>query len=509
MFSVQDLIRKYSTNVTECKAEGSFRAGRPAGGVCIINEQREKPLSPQGTSKHLQIGVRIDNALRLKKADLPFDLSDLLKKTLTFDNPQFLRQQRFGQFPPKAQRHLFGIWEEGDDLVLSRGFKRELIRIFHANRLPFSITDKTRQFAKVDFNFSGDLNGNQAEAARAAAQHQFGIVLGRPASGKKVLALKLICDRRLPALVIVRSKSRLYQWRNTADRFLGLKGPDIGLIGDGSKRLGGKLTIAIDRTLYRMIDELKEIIGFIIVDQCHTANLKIFTRAISSFDCSFMLGLSNSVERPDGLTKLMMAYIGPLLAEIRPAETLDGLEGSRPHAIIRRTGFVFNYREDYGELVSALCADQRRNQLITTDILQETAARNRLSLVLSERIDQLSILRQQLAASYVNSELLTSLTPVGKKREILNSIERRKLPVVLVTAKGIHDITAHAFDALFLASPLRLGDHLMQILGKLQANNNRSRSGIIYDYLDEPGVLKASLNRRMKAYRSIGSAIMR
>ena len=301
----------------------------------------------------------------------------------------------------------------------------------------------------------------------------------------------------------------MYAWRNTAGRFLGLEDHSIGLIGDGFKRVGEKLTVAIDRSLYRMVDEIKKSVGFIIVDRCHTANLKIFFKAISSFDCPFMLGLSTSVERTDGLTKLMMAYLGPLVAEIRPVETLDGLEGSRPQALIRRTAFVFDYRENYSDLISALCADQRRNQLIAADILQETATRGGLSLVISERIEHLKILQRLLAASFVKSEMLTSLTPASERREVLDRIERKKLLVVLMTAKGIPDCNIHSIDALFVASPLRSGDHLMLMLGKLVLDKRRKSPGIIYDYLDEPGVLKASLNGRLKAYRSIGAVMGR
>ena len=54
----------------------------------------------------------------------------------------------------------------------------------------------------------------------------------------------------------------------------------IALIGDGNKDLDGNITVGIDRTIYRHLDDIIPKVGFLVVDQCHIANLKIFYQIV-------------------------------------------------------------------------------------------------------------------------------------------------------------------------------------------------------------------------------------
>ena len=150
MSSIHNLIRKYGGNATDCRAEPPFLSARLAPGACELNETLSEKASrhSQGAHEHQKISVRLDNLLRLKKGDLPTEVLTALKKTLTFDNPLFLREKRFGKLPLKAQPHLFGFWEEEDDLVLARGFASELFRILNAHRIPFDLKDETRRLER-------------------------------------------------------------------------------------------------------------------------------------------------------------------------------------------------------------------------------------------------------------------------------------------------------------------------------------------------------------------------
>jgi hypothetical protein len=245
-------------------------------------------------------------------------------------------------------------------------------------------------------------------------------------------------------------------------------------------------------------------VGFLIVDQCTTANLKIFFNAVGPFSSTYMLGLARSKRRADGLTDLMHAYIGPLLGEINAPGPHAGARGPLPKFTVQSTGFCFDYRENYGEMINALCRDSERNGLIAADILQETAENHRLALVVSERKEHLNTLWKHFGDAHKRAQIVTGKTSEARLKKVLTEAADGKLAVVLVTLKSIPRVRELAVRALFIASPIKFGEHLTEAAGQLFANGRAKKPAVIYDYADKPNVLKASLNSRLKTYRLLG-----
>ena len=126
------------------------------------------------------------------------------------------------------------------------------------------------------------------------------------------MALYVIAERKQPALVIVHTKELLYQWQARAVQFLGLQKDEIGLIGDGKKTIGDRLTIGIVNSVYKIAADIREHAGHLIVDECHRCPSRTFTEAVTAFDSRYMLGLSATPWRRDKLSKLIYWHLGPL-----------------------------------------------------------------------------------------------------------------------------------------------------------------------------------------------------
>ena len=80
-----------------------------------------------------------------------------------FDNPRYLRDVKFGKASPATAPHLFCIWEDENMLTIARGFTRELIKIFHANRVSFEIVNASEEIPETSFNFEGVLQEYQMQ----------------------------------------------------------------------------------------------------------------------------------------------------------------------------------------------------------------------------------------------------------------------------------------------------------------------------------------------------------
>jgi len=458
-----------------------------------------------------KIIIKLDNRIRIQKKDLPPEVIALLEKRLIFKNPIYYTNEQYGRPNYGIEPTLRCIWEDKDtsDLVITRGFFAELIRIFHKARLEFELKDFTQSLQEVDFNFNGAYYGYQYEAWYEVPKHRFGILVGPLGCGKKIITLSLIARRRIPTLVIVATKRQMYIWKETAIRFLDLNDKDIGLVGDGYREFGKKFTVAITLTLYKIIEQLKPQIGFLIIDQCDKASLKVFFKA-SMFNCPYVLGLANASKRSDRLTRLMCAYIGPRVCEIWPEDgwtSFQGLGKARPALKIKPTSFTYNYKDDWHEMITTLCQDEERNRLITADILQETANPSIKALVISERINHLEMLLQQIKRGYSDGAIITGYTSNKEREYITSRFDRGKLQIILITFKTISTIELKKINRLFIASPVKYDDHIVQIIGKMLGTGQGDPQSAIYDYREKPEVLTRSLNRRLKIYRAVGASI--
>jgi len=455
----------------------------------------------------VKVSIRLDNRIRIQKECLPSRVIALLEKRLIFKNPLFYANEKYGRPNFGIEPTLRCIWEdkESGDLVITRGFGMELIRIFHKNRVEFEIEDLTQSPDEVSFTFQGAPYGYQVEAWQELNKHRFGVLVGPLGSGKKVLALNLVARRKVPALVIVKTKRELYQWKEIAMRFLGLEAPDVGLIGDGYRELGKRFTIGITLTFYKLIDELKAQTGFLILDQCDKANLKVLFKA-SLFDCPYQLGLARASKRSDGLTRLMYAYLGPKISEIWPENGWTSFKGLavRPILRIKSTSFTYDYQDDWSEMINALCQDQGRNKLILADILQETADPTAKALVISERVSHLEDLLQQIKGRYSDGVIITGDTSNKERAELTRRFDLGKFQIILVTFKSIPAIEVRKVNRLFVVSPVKFDAHIIQIIGKMLGTGQQEKQPEIFEYRDEIKLLQASAKRRLKIYKSMG-----
>lgn len=456
------------------------------------------------------IKLYLKNDIRIKKDLLPTEGISLLENRLTFRNPLYYKNERWGIPNVDITPTLKAYWhdEETNEIVITKGYLNELIRILQANRYAPEVINGTRQFDEIGFASDLLTEGRgliwpcQGEALEEISKqrHPFGILSGPLNSGKKMLACKLAARRKMPVLVIVRTRRELYQWRETAKQYLNLTENEIGLIGDGNKDTGKPFTIAITLTLYKMLDHVEPLTGFVIIDQCDLMSLKVFF-TVAKFNCPYVLGLASSTKRKDGLTSFMKVLIGERVFKITPQGESSNV---KPVINIQDTGFDYEYKDDWPEMVTALCGDEDRNQLIVTDILQ-AVSNNPLTkaLVISERVKHLKDLKQRIDNSYNQAEIITGDTPEKKRKEIYRRFETGKLQVVMITFKSIPSIEIRKVNHLFFVSPVKFDSLISQLVGVIIRTEGNDSKRVVFDYRDKVEQLKNSLKRRMKIYNSM------
>jgi superfamily II DNA or RNA helicase len=334
------------------------------------------------------IVLRIDNRAHLSLPHLPAGVVGQIQVRLTFPNPAYLEAEKRGFYTGNIPREIKGYRVEGDRLIIPRGFTRQLVGILRGAGVQYRLEDRRRTLAPVDFTFHGQLKDFQVEAVEAMAARDFGTLAAPTGSGKTVMALALVAMRRQPALVVVHTKELLDQWVGRIGTFLGIPDGEVGRIGGGKLTVGDKITVGLVQSIYKFADEIAPHVGHLVTDECHRCPSRTFSEAVSAFDSKYMLGLSATPWRRDGLSRLIYWYLGDKIHEVDKEALVDAGHVLEAEVVTRETNFspTFDPSEEYSKMLSELTQDPERNALIASDVAQEVQGNGGgVCLVLSDR----------------------------------------------------------------------------------------------------------------------------
>jgi superfamily II DNA or RNA helicase len=370
--------------------------------------------------------------------------------------------------------------------------------------VPFDLQDKRRVLPEGDFSFKGQLRPFQEEAVQAVLARDFGTLSAPTGSGKTVMALWIVAQRKQPALIIVHTKELLYQWVDRIQSFLGISSDEVGIIGDGNRTIGNNITVGLVQTLYKCAEEVAPYIGHLIADECHRTPSRTFTEAVSAFDSKYMLGLSATPWRRDRLSRLIFWYLGDVVHEIKKEDLIQSGDVLPAEVITRETDFetCLDASEEYVQVLSELTQDPKRNNLIALDVAKEAKNGGGICLVLSDRKAHCDDLRALLNRKGVASELLTGDLSTKQRAAVLDRINRGRVKVLVATGQLIGEgFDCKELSTLFLATPIKFNGRVLQYLGRVLRPAPGKNKARVFDYVDvHVSVLKASAKGRRRVY---------
>lgn len=428
---------------------------------------------------------------------ISFELESALKQVLTIKNPQYLAAKKYGRWIGKKLKPQLKYYKPvPTGLRFPRGLSNQavlLCRKYHG-RDP-EIIDNRRKVEDVNFSFSGELRPYQQKAVASADGKSFGVLEAGTGSGKTVMALALIAQRRQPTIVIVHTKELFYQWKERGRQFLQV---DVGLVGDGKFDIK-PLTIAIVNSARKHIKKLVPHFGQLVVDECHRVPASLFTDVVSAFDCHYLLGLSATAFRSDDeTTKLIYYFMGDRLHRVDQDELMATGAILAPEVVRRVTSFKYGYRGNYQALIKALVKHEGRNRQILSDI-QEVAEEQDYGtiLVVSDRVSHCQFFAERLSNQGLKVALLSGKLSPDKRSEVVSLVQQGELQVLVATLQLISEgFDCPGLSTLFLTTPISFEGRLLQVIGRVMrpAKNKRAR---VFDYIDQniPTLLRSAKAR--------------
>ena len=227
--------------------------------------------SADGPPAPAVIEARMRGMLSIRRAGLPPAMVAGLKHLSSISNPTFHEKERLRFSTWDTPRFIRCYHEDLDWLSIPRGLIDPVTRVVEKAGSKLKVTDNRTNLKKVNFRFDGTLRHHQQGAFDATKDHDLGVIVAPPGSGKTVLACALIAHHRQPTLVLVDRKPLLEQWRDRLAEFLGLDADRVGTIGGGTNRPSGLVDVAMIQSVARLDHpaDLFADYGLVVVDECH------------------------------------------------------------------------------------------------------------------------------------------------------------------------------------------------------------------------------------------------
>ena len=324
-------------------------------------------------------------------------------------------------------------------------------------------------------------------------------------SGKTVIAVSIVCDLKVRTCVIVNKTMLAEQWKKEIERFSPKANVKI-VQGAASVDLLKDDTVDVCVTMSQTLTNVEHVdgvFGLLVVDECHHLPCRTFSDVMFKACSPMVLALSATPTRADGLSVALDWHVGPLTYR----EVPDRSEQKPTRVIIERfdpADIEFDPK-GYSRMITRLCADPQRNEVIAAAATRLVDDPRRHVLVLTDRVSHARRLSEMIASRSKTVDLRDVGTFVAggstkrkRKRGDDDDDSPLKKRVIVSTYKMMEEgISVPSLNSLVLASPKK---NVVQTVGRIYRKVHVDVEPVIVDVVDS--ILEYQAKTRMKTYKT-------
>ncbi len=322
--------------------------------------------------------------------------------------------------------------------------------------------------------------------------------------GKTFMALHIAGRLRKRFLVVVDKEFLLDQWKGEIAS--ALPGARVGIVRMDKAQVDPTLydiTICMIQTLCQRQwgEGFFDGYGLTIFDECHHLGAAHFSRALMKVQTPYMLGLSATPQREDGLTKVFEAFLGkPIYWEKQrdPDESVvvRGIHFTSDDAAY--TNVPTDWKGDVvtARLLTQLVTFPPRNIIIINLLKELISDSRRYILVLSERKSHLEAIEEGLIEAKASYGYY-----IGGMKQTDRDANAADKQVLLATYAMASDaLNIKKLNCVILASPRK---NVEQSTGRIlrQRPEERQLDPLIVDIIDSHGIYQGQWRKRAAYYK--------
>ena len=355
---------------------------------------------------------------------------------------------------------------------------------------------------KINVKFKGELRPKQKPVVEKYMNHiktkGSGLLALHTGFGKTCLALNIISRIKLKTIIIVHKEFLLRQWIERIDQFL----PDakVGKIQAKTIDTEGKDIVICMLQSLSMKDYPKEMFkeyGFMIVDEVHHLGAEVFSRAFFKIVTKYALGLSATIKRKDGLTKVIKWFLGDVVCKLeRKGEDnvlVKVINYETPDEDFNKVELNFRGQVNYTGMIKKICEFNRRSEFILkvlTDLLKEN--KDQQIMILGHQKKLLKYLHDAIR----HRTLATVGYYIGGMKEKDLKISEGKKVIIATYAMAEEGLDIKTLTTLIMATPKV---DVTQSVGRIL--RQKHKQAVVVDIVDPHILFQRHFGKRKTFYR--------
>ena len=356
----------------------------------------------------------------------------------------------------------------------------------------------------INLEFAGSLRENQEIVVKTYIDHvnkckYGGGLLELPcAYGKTVLSLNIISRLNKKTFIIVHKEFLMNQWIERIQQFL--PKARVGKIQGQIIDIDDKdIVIGMLQSL-SMKDypsDLFQSFGLTIIDEVHHISSEVFSNSLFKLVTKYMLGLSATMNRKDGTTKVFKMFLGPVVFKGKRDEerdvTVRAIEYYVDDDEFNKVVTDFRGNTAYSTMISKLCEYNRRSEFILKilgDMLQENP--NQQVMILAHNKNILKYLHD--AISFRNLATVGYYVG-GMKESALKETESKKV-VIATYSMAAEALDIKTLTTLIMATPKT---DIEQSVGRIL--REKHSQPVVVDIIDSHDTFKKQWQKRKVFYK--------
>jgi superfamily II DNA or RNA helicase len=330
-----------------------------------------------------------------------------------------------------------------------------------------------------------------------------------PGKGKTVMALKIMSVLKVKTLVIVHKTFLMNQWLERIQQFL--PGARVGRIQGQEIDVEDKdIVIGMLQSLSMKDydDAIFADFGFSVFDECHHMSAEVFCRCMMKVTTRYTLGLSGTMTRKDGLTKVFIMFLGEIVHKEKSTMDADVVVKSIqiyiPDDEFNELETDYRGNPKFSTMITKLCNCAPRSEFILSVLENELRTNpDQQVMILAHNKSLLAYLYDAIA----DRDIAGCGTSVGyylggMKDADLKASEKKKV-IIATYAMASEGLDIPTLTTLIMATPKT---DVCQSVGRIL--RTKHTHPLVIDFVDHHDIFKSQWMKRQSYYVKQGYHIM-
>ena len=307
--------------------------------------------------------------------------------------------------------------------------------------------------------------------------------------GKTFTGLAIAKKLGQKTLVVTHTTNLRNQWEKEVQKCFGIQ---AGRIGSGQFNLDAPICVGNIQTLYRRMDDIKQLFGTVILDEMHHVSSPTFTRIIDEMPARYKIGLTGTLERKDGRHVVFRDYFGHNV--MKPPK--ENYLIPKIHIIKSDIRFLDGAYTPWAERINHLAYNEEYVHSVSM-IAAKYAAQGHKVLVVSDRVAFLKACARLCGEKAVS---ITGDMEFSDREKTMEQIKGDKNILFGTQSIFSEGISLNDLSCLVLGTPVNNEPLLTQLIGRVIRDKEGKKQPIVVDIHLKGKTAARQANARMGYY---------